>query len=54
MVTQELESQLWQLNSCSWLKLSKAGKDYELAAEGWECFLQEVCKEKRDSANLSG
>ena len=40
--------------SGSWLKLSKAGKDYELAAEDRECFLQEVRKDKRDGANLSG
>ena len=44
-----------QLSSfCSQLKLSKAGKDYESAAEGRECLLKEVCKDKRDGANLSG
>ena len=54
MVAQEMESQLWQLSSCGWLELSKAGKDYESAAEGQECFLKEVHKDKRDGANLSG
>ena len=37
-----------QLSSCSRLELSKVGKDYELAVEGWECFLKEVRKDKRD------
>ena len=41
-------------SSCGRLKLSKAGKDHESAAEGRECFLQEVRKNKRDGANLSG
>ena len=43
-----------QLSSCRQLKLSKAGKDYESAAEGQECFLKEVRRDKRDGANLSG
>ena len=43
-----------QPSSCSWLELSKAGKDHELAAEGQKCFLKEVHKDKRDGANLSG
>ena len=41
-----------QLSSCGRLELSKARKDYESAAEGRECFLKEVRKDKRDSANL--
>ena len=43
-----------QLSSCGRLELSKVGKDYESAVEGWECFLKEVRKDKTDSANLSG
>ena len=43
-----------QLSSCSPLELSKAGKGYESAAEGRECFLKEVRKDKRDGVNLSG
>ena len=43
-----------QLSSCGQLELSKAGKDYESAVEGWDCFLKEVCKDKRDGVNLSG
>ena len=35
-----------QLSSCGWLELSKVGKDYESAAEGRECFLKEVRKDK--------
>ena len=42
------------LSSCSQLELSKAGKDYESEAEGRECFLKEVHKDKRDGVNLSG
>ena len=41
-----------QLTSCGRLELSKAGKYYELAAEGQECFLKEVHKDKRDGMNL--
>ena len=41
-----------QLSACSWLKLSKAGKDYESTAEGREFCLKEVCKDKRDGTNL--
>ena len=33
-----------QLSSCSQLELSKASKDYQSAAEGWECFLKEVVR----------
>ena len=43
-----------QLSSCGRLEFTKAGKDYESAAEGWECFLKEVRKDKRDGVNLSG
>ena len=43
-----------QLSSFGWLELSKAGKDYESAAEGQECFLKEIRKDKRDGLNLSG
>ena len=43
-----------QLSLCGRLELSKAGKDYESAAEGRECFLKEVRKDKRDGSNLSG
>ena len=53
MVARELERHFGQLSSCGWLKLSKAGKDYESAAEGWEFFLQEVRKNKREGADLS-
>ena len=43
-----------QLSSCGWLELSKASKKYESTAEGKNCFLKEVRKDKRDGANLSG
>ena len=43
-----------QLSSCGRLELSKAGKDYKLVAEGRECFLKAVHKDKRDGTNLSG
>ena len=43
-----------ELCSCGRLGLSKACKDYESAVEGWECFLKEVRKDKKDGANLSG
>ena len=41
-----------QLSYCGRLELSKAGKECESAAEGQECFLEEVCKDKRDGALL--
>ena len=43
-----------QLSSCGQVELSKAGKDYESEAQGPECFLKEVRKDKRDGVNLSG
>ena len=49
-----LKASFGQLSFCGRLKLSKAGKDYESAAEGRECFLKEVCKDKKDGVNLSG
>ena len=43
-----------RVSSCGRLKLSKAGKAYESAAEGESDFYQEVRKDKRESANLRG
>ena len=41
MVAREPESQLWAGKFLRLAELSKAGKDYESATEGWECFLKE-------------
>ena len=51
MVARKLEK---QLSFCGRLQSSKAVKDYESAAEGWECYLKEVRKDKKDGANFSG
>ena len=48
------EASFGQLSSCNWLELHKVGKDYESAAEGRECLLNEVRKDKRGGVNLSG